>query len=146
MTMIQITPALSIDERELRMTFVRASGPGGQNVPKLSTAVELRFDVAGSPSLPEPVKTRLLSLAGRRATDEGVLVIDARVHRTQAQNRQEATDRLIDLLRRAARPPTPRRKTRPTAASRRKRIEAKRRRGETKHLRRRPGPPPADEA
>jgi len=136
--MIRVTPAISIDEEEINLTFVRASGPGGQKVNKASTAVQLRFDVAGSPNLPEAVKARLIRLAGRRATHEGVLVLDAREHRTQKQNRAEAIERLLRLLRRAAPPPKRRRRTRPTAASRRKRLDEKRRRGQTKRLRRPP--------
>lgn len=134
--MIRITSRIAIDEREADESFVRASGPGGQNVNKLSTAVQLRFDVRGSPSLPGDVKARLESLAGARLTREGVLVITAQRHRTQARNRQDALDRLIDLIRRAAIPPRPRRPTRPTAASRERRIESKKRRGGIKHLRR----------
>jgi len=140
--MIPITRAISIDEAEIDERFIRASGPGGQNVNKVASAVQLRFDLAGSPNLPEAVKTRLIRLAGRRVTDAGVLVIDAREHRTQRQNRDEALRRLVQLIRRAAPPPKRRRKTRPTAASRRKRLDAKRRRGETKRLRK---PPPTDD-
>ena len=137
--MIRITPAISIDDSEVRMTFVRSSGPGGQNVNKVATAAQLRFDVKGSASLSGAVKARLIRLAGRRVTEEGVLIIDARQHRTQKQNRDEAIERLIALIRRAAPPPKRRRKTRPTAASRKKRLESKRRRSQTKHLRRHPG-------
>ncbi len=136
--MIRITPAISIDEEEIGLSFVRASGPGGQKVNKVATAVQLRFDVAASPGLPGAVKTRLIRLAGRRVTDDGVLIIDAREHRTQQRNRAEAMDRLVRLIRRAAVPPKRRRKTRPTAASRRKRLDEKRRRSQTKHLRRPP--------
>ena len=136
--MIAITRNIAIDEGEVAIAFVRASGPGGQNVNKVATAAQLRFDVAGSPNLPEAVKARLLHLAGRRATADGVLVIDAREHRSQAQNRQAAIDRLVRLLRRAAPPPKRRRRTRPTAASRLKRLDTKRRRGEAKRLRRPP--------
>ncbi len=134
--MIRITSRLAIDDREVDESFVRASGPGGQNVNKLSTAVQLRFDVRGSPSLPGDVKARLERLAGARLTRDGVLVIIAQRHRTQARNRQDALDRLIDLIRRAAVAPTPRRATRPTAASRERRIESKKRRTGIKHLRR----------
>ncbi len=134
--MIRITSRLAIDDREVDESFVRASGPGGQNVNKLSTAVQLRFDVRGSPSLPGDVKARLERLAGARLTRDGVLVIIAQRHRTQARNRQDALDRLIDLIRRAAVAPTPRRATRPTAASRERRIESKKRRAGIKHLRR----------
>ncbi len=134
--MIRITSRLAIDDREVDESFVRASGPGGQNVNKLSTAVQLRFDVRGSPSLPGDVKARLERLAGARLTRDGVLVIIAQRHRTQARNRQDALDRLIGLIRRAAVAPTPRRATRPTAASRERRIESKKRRAGIKHLRR----------
>ena len=129
--MIHITPTISIDESELTEEFVRASGPGGQNVNKVSTAVQLRFDVARS-SLPADVKRRLASLAGRKITDAGVLVIDARTQRSQLQNRQAAHERLIDLIRQAAIRPKLRRATRPTAASNRRRLESKRRRSDTK--------------
>ncbi len=133
--MIRITPGISIDEREIEESFIRASGPGGQNVNKLATAVQLRFDVRRSPSLSEDVRDRLARLAGRRLTNDGVLVITAQRHRTQERNRQDALDRLIDLIRRAAMPPRPRRPTRPTAASRRRRLDAKTRRSATKRLR-----------
>jgi ribosome-associated protein len=134
--MIRINARIAIDEREIGESFVRASGPGGQNVNKLSTAVQLRFDVRGSPSLPGDVKTRLERLAGTRLTRDGVLVIIAQRHRTQARNRQDALDRLVDLIRRAATPPVPRRPTKPTAASRERRIESKKRRAGLKRLRR----------
>jgi len=134
--MIRVTGKISIDEREISESFVRASGPGGQNVNKLSTAVQLRFDVRGSPSLPAEVRARLERLAGSRLTRDGVLVITAQRHRTQARNRQDALDRLIDLIRRAATPPTPRRPTKPTAGSRERRIESKKRRAKVKGLRR----------
>jgi ribosome-associated protein len=133
--MIRITNSISIDERELDERFIRASGPGGQNVNKLSTAVQLRFDVRGSPNLPDGVRARLERLAGKRLTREGVLVIDAQRHRTQARNRQDALDRLIDLIRRAAVPPVARRPTRPTAGSRERRIETKKRRAAIKGMR-----------
>ncbi|HTR04548.1 MAG TPA: alternative ribosome rescue aminoacyl-tRNA hydrolase ArfB, partial [Thermoanaerobaculia bacterium] len=112
--MLHVTPAITIPEEHLEERFVRASGPGGQNVNKVSTAVELRFDVAAS-ALPDDVKARLAALAGRRLGSDGVLLIDSRAHRTQAQNRADARERLADLVRRAARRPTPRRKTKPTA-------------------------------
>jgi len=133
--MLTVTPAISIPESELDERFVRASGPGGQNVNKVATAVELRFDIRAS-TLPEDVRARLVALAGRRVSDEGVLLIDSRTHRTQAQNRTEARARLAELVRRAASPPRPRRRTRPTAASRRRRQEDKTRRGRLKAARR----------
>ena len=138
MARIRLTPDVSLDADEIALDFVRASGPGGQKVNKASTAVQLRFDVAGSPSLPEALKARLLALAGSRATASGVLVLDAREHRSQARNRQAAIERLVELIRRASRPPTPRRKTHPTPASRLRRLDAKRRRSQVKHFRRKP--------
>src|SRR5437867_12200473 len=114
--MIRIDPRVSIDENELEERFIRASGPGGQNVNKLATAVQLRFDVRRSPALPEDVRARLERLAGRRLTRDGVLVITAQRHRTQERNRADALARLVDLVRRAAVRPVPRRPTRPTAA------------------------------
>jgi ribosome-associated protein len=138
--MIRIAPQIEIDEREIEESFVRASGPGGQNVNKLATAVQLRFDVRGSPSLPEDVKRRLERAAGARLTRNGVLVIIAQRHRTQARNRDDALERLIELIRRATVAPRPRRPTRPTAGSRERRIESKKRRSGVKDLRRaRPG-------
>lgn len=134
--MIQITPIIAIDEGEIQEEFIRASGPGGQNVNKVASAVQLRFDVAHSPSLPEEVRQRLVHLAGRRMTDEGVLIIEARRFRTQARNRQEALQRLVALIRRAAEKPKVRRRTSPPPASRLKRLETKRHRGEMKRLRR----------
>ena len=134
--MIQITSTLALDESELTLEFIRASGPGGQNVNKVATAVQLRFDVANSPSLTDDVRERLVRLAGRRMTKDGVLIIEARRFRTQEQNQQDAIERLVELVRQAAKRPRVRRKTRPTAASRRRRLEAKRRRSEKKRLRR----------
>ena len=134
--MIRVTQAISIGEDELEERFIRASGPGGQNVNKLASAVQLRFDVRHSPSLPHGVRARLERLAGRRLTNEGVLVITAQRHRTQERNRQDALDRLIDLIQRAAVPPVPRRPTKPTRASRERRLEGKKRRGSIKSLRR----------
>ena len=133
--MIRITNSISIDERELDERFIRASGPGGQNVNKLSTAVQLRFDVRGSPNLPDGVRARLERLAGKRLTREGVLVIAAQRHRTQERNRQDARERLVELIARAAVAPTPRRATKPTAGSRERRIETKKRRGAIKGMR-----------
>jgi ribosome-associated protein len=140
--MIAITETIAIEEREIVESFIRASGPGGQNVNKLATAVQLRFDVQHSPSLPAPVRERLERLAGRRLTRAGVLVITAQRHRTQERNRQDALERLIDLIRRAAVAPVPRRPTRPTLASRRRRLETKKRRAGIKGLRQ---AKPADE-
>ena len=134
--MLRITDEISILDSEITETFVRASGPGGQNVNKVSTAVQLRFDAAGCPSLPPDVRERLGRLAGRRMTREGVLIIEARRFRTREPNRQDALARLVDLLGRAAVRPKPRRKTRPTRASRERRLKAKRRRGEAKRFRR----------
>ena len=133
--MIRIDETISIDESELEERFIRASGPGGQNVNKLASAVQLRFDVRGSPSLPYAVRSRLERLAGRRLTRQGVLVITAQRHRTQERNRQDALDRLIELIRRAAVAPVPRRATRPSAGSRERRLQSKKRRGSIKDLR-----------
>ena len=133
--MIRITDRISIDEQELEERFVRASGPGGQNVNKLSTAVQLRFDARRSPSLPDDMRTRLERLAGKRLTREGVIVIIAQSHRTQERNRQDALDRLVELLRAAAVRPIPRRPTKPTKGSRERRLETKKRRSSIKGLR-----------
>jgi ribosome-associated protein len=133
--MIRIDHRISIDERELEERFIRASGPGGQNVNKLATAVQLRFDVRHSPSLPAQVRTRLERLAGRRLTRDGELVINAQRHRTQERNRQDALERLIALIQRAAVAPVPRRPTKPTAGARERRLQSKKHRGSIKDLR-----------
>ena len=125
MPRLPITDTISIEESELSESFVLASGPGGQNVNKVSSAVQLRFDVAHSPSLPEEVRTRLMKLSGRRLTKDGVLIVVARAHRTQERNRADAREKLFALIRAAATPPKPRRATRPPAASKRRRIESK---------------------
>lgn len=139
MAKIDIAPGIAIDETELTESFVRGSGPGGQNVNKVATAVQLRFDAARSPALPDDVRARLLKLAGRRATREGEIVITANRFRTQERNREDARERLIDLLTRAAEPPPPpRRKTRPPRSSRERRLTDKRARSETKKGRGRP--------
>jgi len=141
--MIRITPTISVDERELQLEFIRASGPGGQKVNKVATAVQLRFDVIDSPSLPDDVRDRLIRLAGKRMTEDGVLVIEARRYRTQDRNRKDAIDRLISLIQKATVQPKPRRKTKPTLASKERRLEDKRRRSKIK--RRRRYIPPSDE-
>jgi ribosome-associated protein len=137
--MIPVTPAISLDEDELEQKAVKASGPGGQAVNKTSSAIELRFDVRNSPSLPEDVKPRLEKLAGSRATLDGVIVIFAQSYRSQEMNRQDAVDRLVELIRKAAERPKPRKKTRPTYASKLKRLEGKAKRSGIKAGRGKPG-------
>ena len=134
--MLNITSSIVIDENEIQLDFIRASGPGGQHVNKAATAVQLRFDVHNSPSLPADVRQRLIRLAGSRMTEEGTLIIPAQRFRSQERNRQDAVDRLVELIRKAAEKPKLRRKTKPSLAARQRRLDAKRRRGTTKRLRR----------
>jgi ribosome-associated protein len=135
MARININPELDLDEEEIVLEFIRASGPGGQNVNKVSSAVQLRFDVNASLSLPEAIKARLIKLAGSRITEDGILVIEARRYRSQEQNRLDAINRLVTLIQRAAQPPKPRKDTHPTITSRAARREEKQHRSRTKRLR-----------
>ena len=135
MATIRITSTIAIDESELQFEFLRASGPGGQKVNKVSTAVQLRFDVHNSPSLPDDVRNRLIRIGGRRVNEDGVMVITARRHRTQRANREDAVGRLAALIERAAKAPKPRRKTKPTVASQQRRLEEKRHRSDRKRTR-----------
>ena len=140
--MLQVTPAIVIEDSEIEERFIRSSGPGGQNVNKVATAVQLRFDAARSPALDDRIRARLRTVAGSRVTADGVVVIEARRHRTQAQNREDARERLLALLREAVRSPRRRRATAPTRASRERRVETKKRRARTKQGR---GPVGGDE-
>jgi len=133
--MIRITPAIALDENEIQEEFIRASGPGGQHVNKAATAVQLRFDATRSPSLPDDVRQRLVKLAGKKMTEDGVMIITARRFRSQERNRQDAMDRLTALIRKAAEKPKPRRKTKPPLASKERRLEEKHQRSETKRQR-----------
>ena len=136
--MIPVTEKLALEDEEIVLSFIRSSGPGGQNVNKVATAAQLRFDARHSPSLPAPVRSRLQKLAGGKLTREGVIVITANRHRTQEENRKDAIDRLLALVREAAIPPRPRIPTKPTRASKKRRLEHKKRHGDIKKMRLRP--------
>jgi len=133
--MIKITPSIHINDEEIELNFIRSPGPGGQNVNKVSSAVQLRFNVQGSPSIPQDVKPRLIKLAGKRLSSEGVLIIEARQYRSQDRNRQAALERLVRLVQQACVPPKPRHKTRPSHAAILRRLETKRKRSEIKRMR-----------
>ncbi len=133
--MIDITPTLRLDEKELSFDFIRSSGPGGQNVNKVSTAVQLRFDAANSPTLPSDVKQRLINLAGKRMTEDGILLIEAKRFRSQEKNRLDAIQRLVTLIQKAAEPPKQRKATRPSLTAKAARVGAKKKRGELKRTR-----------
>jgi len=134
--MIKITPSIHINDEEIELNFIRSPGPGGQNVNKVSSAVQLRFNVQGSPSIPQDVKQRLIKLAGKRLNSEGVLIIEARQYRSQDRNRQAALERLVRLVQQACIPPKSRQKTRPSHAAILRRLETKRKRSEIKRMRR----------
>jgi ribosome-associated protein len=134
--MMRVTPTIVINENEIKLSFIRSSGPGGQNVNKVATTVQLRFDVKNSPSLSDAVRTRLIQLAGDRITKNGILIIQARRFRKQDRNRQDAVDRLIQLIQKASKPPKPRIKPKPSKASKERILAAKRRRSELKRMRR----------